>query len=286
MTSLAEIRIRDPFIVPCRAEGKYYLFGSIEHDGGPGFYYYVGHDLAEWAGPFPAFCPPSGFWGADFFWAPECHEYDGWYYLLGTCGTNKPLFRGTAVFRSRTSSPAGPYEEFSDGAVTPRDWMCLDGTLWVEDGQPWMVFCHEWIQAGDGTICALPLSQDLRCAVGKPCELMKASTAPWTTEYVVPGMRGWVTDGPFLYREDGQLRMLWSSMNDRIYTMGRMTSETGRLAGPWIHEPTPIYREDGGHGMYFRDFDGQGHFVLHAPNSVCRGERLVFQRDTKSSEHA
>jgi hypothetical protein len=28
--------------------------------------------------------------------------------------------------------------------------MALDGTLWVEDGVPYMIFCHEWIQITDG----------------------------------------------------------------------------------------------------------------------------------------
>ena len=276
MTRLAEIRMRDPFVLPCHAEGRYYLFGSVWHGVAPGFYYYLGNDLENWSGPFPAFLPPSDFWGPDFFWAPECHEYDGTYYLLGTCGTRQPDFRGTQIFRSTSASPAGPYEALSDGPVTPRAWKCLDGTLWVEDGRPWMIFCHEWVQIGDGTICAMALSQDLRRADGSPIELMKASTAPWATEYGGPDLRGWVTDGPFLYREDRTLKMLWSSMRDKIYTMGSMTSPSGRLAGPWIHDPTPIYTQDGGHGMYFRDFEGQGHFTLHTPNAGWQGEHPVF----------
>ena len=276
MTKTAEIRMRDPFVLPCRSEGRYYLFGSVWHGVSPGFYYYVGDDLAEWSGPYPAFQPPPDFWGPDFFWAPECHEFDGRYYLLGTCGTREPDFRGTAVFRSTTASPAGPYEELSAGPVTPREWLCLDGTLWVEDGRPWMVFCHEWVQAGDGTICALPLSQDMRCAAGAPVELMKASSAPWATEYVDPNLRGWVTDGPFLFRQGGRLKMLWSSMRAKIYTMGCMVSQIGRLAGPWIHEPEPVYGEDGGHGMFFRDFNGRGHYVLHTPNAGWHGEHPIF----------
>ena len=281
MKKLAEIRMRDPFVVPCRAEGRYYLFGSVWHGVAPGFYYYIGTDLENWDGPYPAFLPPADFWGPDFFWAPECHEYRGRHYLFGTCGVKATDFRGTQVFRSTTASPAGPYEPLSEGPVTPREWKALDGTLWVEDHQPWLVFCHEWVQASDGTICAMRLSDDLAHAVGEPVELMRASTAPWATEYVDPKLRGWVTDGPFLYRTAaGQLRMLWSSMRDRIYTMGAMVSDSGRVLGPWRHEPTPIYTHDGGHGMWFRDFDGQAYYILHTPNAGWQNEHPILIRNS------
>lgn len=29
-----------------------------------------------------------------------------------------------------------------------------------------MVFCHEWLQVGDGQICAIPMSDDLGEAIG------------------------------------------------------------------------------------------------------------------------
>ncbi|MBR6471580.1 MAG: family 43 glycosylhydrolase [Victivallales bacterium] len=275
---LSAIRMRDPFVVPCQAERKYFLFGSVWHGVAPGFYYYAGTDLENWDGPFAAFLPPADFWGPDFFWAPECHEYQGAYYLFGTCGVKATDFRGTQVFRSVTSSPAGPYEQLSQGPLTPRDWKSLDGTLWVEDGQPWLVFCHEWVQIGDGAICAVRLADDLSHAVGEPVELMKASSAPWATKYIDPGVSGWVTDGPFLYREKAEapLRMLWSSMRNKVYTMGMMVSESGSILGPWRHEPVPIYTQDGGHGMWFRDFTGRAHYILHSPNVGWQGEHPVL----------
>ena len=269
---LSSIRMRDPFVVPCQTEKRYYLFGSVWWDVEPGFYCYTGYDLNHWEGPRRIFTPPEDFWGPDFFWAPECHQYQGEYYLFGTCGVKSTDFRGTQVFRSTTTSPVGPYVPHSNGPLTPGDWKCLDGTLWVEDGQPWLVFCHEWVQIGDGSICALRLAKDLSQPIGEPIELMKASSAPWATKYEDPNTSGWVTDGPFLYHDGSNLKMLWSSMRNRIYTMGAMTSETSSLLGPWRHDPTPIFTQDGGHGMWFRDFEGQAHFILHTPNSGWQGE--------------
>ena len=49
------------------------------------------------------------------------------------------------------------------------DGESLDGTLYVDrSGKPWMVFCHEWLQVGDGQICAIPMSDDLGEAIGDP----------------------------------------------------------------------------------------------------------------------
>ncbi len=39
--------------------------------------------------------------------------------------------------------------------------MALDGTLWVEDGKPYMVYCHEWVELGDGTMELIELTPDL-----------------------------------------------------------------------------------------------------------------------------
>ena len=42
-------------------------------------------------------------------------------------------------------------DEMQEEAVTPDGWQSLDGTLYVDrSGKPWMVFCHEWLQVGDG----------------------------------------------------------------------------------------------------------------------------------------
>ena len=65
-------------------------------------------------------------------------------------------------------------------------------------------------------------------------------------------------------------------MNHKIYTMGAMVSESGRLLGPWRHESTPIYIQDGGHGMWFRDFDGHEYYILHSPNAGWQDEHPVL----------
>ena len=59
--------------------------------------------------------------------------------------------------------------------------MSLDGTLFVDDdGQPWMVFCHEWVQIKDGAICAMKLSKDLKSLPESPWNCSRSTLAPWS----------------------------------------------------------------------------------------------------------
>ncbi|MGO4369553.1 glycoside hydrolase, partial [Paenibacillus sp. MCAF20] len=85
-----------------------------------------------------------------------------------------------------------------------------------------------------------------------------------------------VTDGPYLYHtENGELHMLWSSGSKTGYAIGIARSESGKIEGPWLQDETPLFAEDGGHGMLFRTFEGQLMLSIHAPNKLTE-ERAVF----------
>lgn len=257
-----DIRVRDPYIVPY--EGKYYLFGTTDSDPwngpGEGFQVYVSEDMANWEGPRYVFRPAPDFWGEKNFWAPEVHPYKGsWYIFASFIGSGRR--RGTQILKA--DSITGPYAPISDGPLTPAEWECLDGTLHVdEEGNPWMVFCHEWVQIHDGEICAMPLSNDLREAIGEPVVLFRASEAPWEAWQDADH----VTDGPFMFRgSDGCLKMIWSSFSKNGYAVGVATSLTGSVLGPWEQSAEPAV-EGGGHGMIFTDFEGKTWLTFHSPN--------------------
>ncbi|HPO15200.1 MAG TPA: glycoside hydrolase family 43 protein [Candidatus Hydrogenedentes bacterium] len=265
-----EIHLRDPFVLPVPEEKKYYIFGTGFQGlpDGPGFATYWSSDLVTWHGPHAVFRRPEGFWGTRDYWAPEVHRYQGKYYMFASFCAKRAV-RATQILVADT--PAGPYRLHSDGPVTPKDWFCLDGTLYLDpEGKPWIVFCHEWVQIHDGEICAQRLSKDLRHAKGKPTTLFKASDAPWVGEmgFGTP-KAGFITDGPFLFRaKDGALLMLWSSFGkDRRYKQAVARSASGKLEGPWTHPDKPIFEDDGGHGMIFQTFDGQTLLSLHQPNN-------------------
>lgn len=275
----AEIQLRDPFVLPRPETGEYWLFGSTDKDiwkgRATGFDCYRSTDLAHWEGPVPAFRPPADFWSHTNYWAPEVHQYGDRFYMFATFGSQERT-RGTQILVA--DRPEGPYAPHSEGPVTPRDWECLDGTLHVDaQGDPWMVFCHEWVQISDGTVCAVPLTRDLRAAAGDPVELFAASSAPWV-DPVHSGRHGtgYVTDGPFLHRTvEGGLLMLWASFRNGRYAQGVARSASGTISGPWEQQPEPLYEADGGHGMIFRALDGTLRLTLHTPNDTPN-ERAVF----------
>src|SRR5690606_25053532 len=158
---------RDPFIVPRAEEGKYYMYGSTDkniwHEG-TGFEMYISSNLEDWEGPFEVFRNYEGIFSDKNFWAPEVYEYKGAFYMFATFRRRDNDLLGISVLNS--NSLYGPFQLHSDGVVTPQEWCCLDGSFYVDDeGIPWMVFCHEWQQVGDGEVCIIQLSDDLSRAV-------------------------------------------------------------------------------------------------------------------------
>jgi hypothetical protein len=277
-----QLQIRDPFVFPMPSEQRYYLFGTTDlnpwNEKGQSFEAYISEDLIHFEGPHTVFSPTPSFWGTHDFWAPEVHFYHGKYHMFATF-TSAERRRGTQILTS--SLILGPYEPMGNHAVTPLEWECLDGTLFIDrDDTPWIVFCHEWVQVNDGTVCAMKLSEDLTEAVSPPIVLFHASEAPWPDVRERRDGSGLfdarVTDGPFLHRMgDGTLVMLWSSTTKQGYAMGQAHSLSGRLEGPWIQNDTPLIASDGGHGMVFEDMSSQLKVVCHAPNSTPH-ERLTM----------
>ena len=262
-----EINIRDPFVLT--DNGTYYLYGTRGPScWGPadGFDVYTGKDLASWEGPFPCFVNDGTFWADRNYWAPEVHAWQGAYYMFASF-KSETRRRGTAILRA--DCPAGPFRPWSEGPVTPAEWECLDGTFHVSsDGIPYMVFCHEWVQAGDGEIHAMRLTQDLKAPAGKPFLLFRASEAPWSREVRhSSGISGHVTDGPFLWRrDDGALLCLWSGFSGKGYAQGLAVSDNGEIDGHFT-QLDPLFLEDGGHGMLFRTLEGETCLALHSPNT-------------------
>jgi arabinan endo-1,5-alpha-L-arabinosidase len=289
---LAEERMRDACVLPDKEAGVYYLYTSSGRRGPnnrSAVVAYKSRDLETWEGPHVVFEVPADFWAQRGIWAPEVHAYKGKYYLFTTFNTDDKfpeqwrdwlprVKRGSQVLVA--DSALGPFKAFQNRAHTPADMMTLDGTLWVEDGVPYMVFCHEWVQIKDGTVEFLRLKDDLSDIDGEPVRLFHGSDAPWSVKSEKYGCH--VTDGPWLHRsQSGRLFMLWSSGGAHGYTTGCAISRSGKLAGPWEQTTEPLFGADGGHAMMFRRFDGQLMLALHQPNDGPRERiRLLEVEDT------
>lgn len=269
-----EIRIRDPFIYTDKENGCYYMYGTTGVLPGtlkarPNFSCYKTYDLENFEGPFTLFeNNGNNFWADRDFWASEMHKYNGKYYLFGSCKAEDKC-RGTHIFVCDT--PNGHFEPVSDKPITPGDWECLDGTFFVEDGVPYMVFCHEWVQAKDGEIWAIPLTSDLSAAAREPRMLFKASDNPDVSE-LHAGKGTYVTDGPFLWQEGGKVKMIWSSFYKGRYLV--LEAEADSLFSKWRHGGSR-FDFDGGHAMLFTTLEGKRMIALHKPNKANL-ERAFF----------
>jgi len=260
---ISDMHIRDPFILVDRENQVYYMHVN----GDKKVKVYKSKDLTTWKDMGTSFAPGSDFWGKSDFWAPDVYLYKGKYYLFITLSAPNTK-RGTSILVS--DKPEGPFKPLVNKAVTPTEWMCLDGALYVDkNNTPWILYCHEWLEVGDGEVVAQKLKDDLTETIGDPVVLFKASAAPWVGDITSGTSTGKVTDAPFIYRQDnGQLIMLWSSFRkDGKYAIGQATSKSGSVTGPWTHEPESLNGDDGGHAMLFNDIKGRLMISYHSPNS-------------------
>lgn len=275
--------LRDPFMVT--HNGVYYLYGT-------GVGISNSWDSTVWACLVNDSGSLNGEWkqtekivyevpqnAVKQFWAPEVHRYKGSFYMISSYYSSETEHRGSSVLKS--DSPTGPFKEISNGHVTPHSLDCIDATLYVDkEGQPWLVFVHEWTCTDDGVgrMAAAKLSDDLPHLVSEPTELFRADSPSWTNQRV--------TDGCFMYTtEQNELLMLWSNFtDDGSYSVGIAKSDNGRIDGNWRHQDSLLFTKqngekfDGGHGMIFKDFDGKLFLCLHSPNSPCEDcrERTVL----------
>ena len=265
-----QINIRDPFVV--YESGNYYLYGTRAKGFGfetGGFDVYVSADMMEWSDPIECFDSAKYNLNAGVNWAPEVHQYKGKYYMFATF-TQENGLRGT--YSLCADSPTGPFVPHSKGALTPTEWECLDGTLYVdESGIPYLVFCHEHTQIIDGTICYVRLNDALDAPLGEAVTLFCASSV----ENVDPVKENhFVTDGPFMHRaKSGELFMIWSSFIKGNYAELVVRFKDGKLGTEFEHLK-PMLDSDGGHGMIFSD-GKQTYFTYHTPNKKSL-ERPAF----------
>lgn len=277
-----KINIRDPYVLV--HDDRYYLYGTRSDtcwSKADGFDCYVSENLIEFEGPMEIFHRPEGFFADQNYWAPECYCCNGEYYLVTTLGAED---RKKGIYILKSQSPTGPFESYAD-RLTPENWTCIDGTLWFEDGVPYLIFSHSFedVTSGlDGDFCCMQLSADLKMAVSKPAVLFTAKDTPWAKpvpfakqEFHIDG-DVYFSDGPSVLKlDDGKLYMILSSWSVKGYAVGVAVSDSGKIEGPWRQQKEPLWPENGGHGMFFKDLQGKTIFTLHYPNDKYK-ERPTF----------
>ena len=275
-THFNDLSMSDPFIIPDPETQTYYLTST-------GGRLYKSKDLIWWEGPYNIINTEDS-WLKGMPAAAEIHKIGDWYYYAGTWNDHSDLIQQvprrynvphnqTILLRSKNIE--GPYEIFTEDRnydYQPREWDCIDGTLYEENGKIYMIFVHEWTQIIDGTMDYIELSSDLSKTISEwPVTLFRATENPSVKEMNSIGeatfgrkLPGWVTDGPQMFRtQTGKLGMLWSGWGDERYLQLVCYSESGTIDGPWVQEPKPFLGNNSGHGMLFRTFEGKLIYLVH-----------------------
>ncbi len=269
----SDINLSDPFVMADAKTQQYYMTGT-----GGGLW--RSNDLETWTYlGFPLQFNEAAWMGASpQVWASEIHCIDGKYYNFSTL-TNGSITIDSdghprrAVHIMSSTLPQGKYTLISGGDETyvPAEKTTLDASYFEDtDGKRYLLYCHEWIQNGNGTIEYIELKPDMKGSVGKGVVMTRAHDATWNTSPV--------TDGPYLFRtQTGRLGMIWTSWHGGRYVQGVAYSTTGTLAGPWQHEPLPITPDNYGHGMLFRTFGGQLLMSIHSHRTIDES-RQIWER--------
>ena len=202
-------------------------------------------------------------------WAPELYYKNEAYYDVVTFTNPNAKTEGTnhsrrSIHILKSDKPEGPYKQIEggDALYLPATKMAIDGTIWEEDGKLYLIYCYEWVQAGDGAIEYIELKPDLTGTVGESRHICRASDGrAWNTDAV--------TDGCFMFRtQTGRLGMIWTGWRSGVYVQGVSYSDNGKLSGKWSHSKCPITPDNHGHGMLFRTFDGQLLMSIHSNRNI------------------
>lgn len=284
MLKTEDIRIRDPYILPY--DGIYYMYGTnADWEKEDVLYVYRSTDLKNWEERKEIFSLPTDTWAKGELWAPEVHIYkDKFYMFLSLLGNHG--VRGTQIFVCDT--PDGIFAPISDKPATPFDRSCIDGSLYVENGVPYMVYSADWPDNYDeekscyvGEIWAVELTEDLTEQASEPFRLFKSTDSPSSAiapavhDYMGEHVTRYGSDGPFISKLDsGNLFLTWSPIPDLNYIVAAAVSENG-IRGDWKYVDN-VYDNNGGHAMFFYDFDGIRKMCIHYPEHEPDERALVL----------
>lgn len=171
----------------------------------------------------------------------------------------------------------GGYVPLTGRPVTPPHLECLDATLYFEEGKPYIIYSHEWLQEGGGALYYAPLTSDLKdmediprlILTGKHCGFAKKLTHKPT------GAKGYVAEGPFLHKYDNnKLALFWSTYGENGYCVALNISNSG-ITGKFNNQ-TVVFDRDGGHCMVFSTKEGNLKIIFHQPNSSPYERAKIF----------
>ena len=252
---VSDFKVRDPFV----AVDWPHLTSCLYESDGSRVTVRTSADLKAWSAPKAVLELPQG-----DVRSPKVFARNGAHFLFAT------VDGGVRSFRAQ--KPEGPFAPLSAGALTPAGWKAKDGVLFVDDGKPFLVFCREGEKKGPGSMCFVPLADDLASAVGE-------AKTMFTTE-VLRQFKGCCgandISSPFLRRVvGGDLYLTWTATLACGSTVLQCRSQSRHPEGPWVSQ-RPLLRRESGDCMLFNAPGGQLYLAVRRPVAAADAKMELY----------
>jgi len=288
----------DPFIMQA-SDGRYYLYCTNEDSGEfpvSGFPVRSSTNLIDWEDHGLILTGASAKWGVKSFWAPECYEINGRYWLFYSSDWKENPKNALENFRigvAVSDSPTGPFEDISDKPLFDPGYPIIDANLYQEDGHFYLYYsrcCYEHNIDGleESWIYGIELKPDFSGVIGEPKLLMRPEQE-WEGRSASYTGRRW-NEGSFLFKQDGRYYMTYSGnfFGGPHYAVGYAVSD--HPLGDFVKAPeNPVlecYREvtGTGHSCMLKSPEGEWLICYHGRTEATGQDRVGFISPARITE--
>lgn len=275
----------DPFVMRA-GDGRYYLYCTSED--GSGFPVRSSENLTDWREDGMALRAADSRWGVGCFWAPECYEIGGRYYLFYSADWRENPKGALENFRigvAVADTPVGPFEDMADRPIFDPGYPIIDANVYAEDGRFYLFYsrcCYEHSVDGleESWIYGVELRPDFSGVVGEPVLLLRPEQE-WEGRSAAQTGRRW-NEGSFLMKQGGTYVMTYSGnfFAGPDYAVGYATAK--HPLGPYAKAAeNPILQRGGeitgtGHSCMLTGPEGEMMICYHGRTEKTGQNRVGF----------
>ena len=283
----------DPFIMRA-SDGRYYLYSTNED--GLGFPVHSSLDLIHWQDHGRVLPPEKAKWGVKCFWAPECYEINGRYWLFYSADWKENPRGALENFRigvAVADQPEGPFEDVSDKPILDPGYPIIDANLYQEDGRFYLYYsrcCYEHSINGleESWIYGVELKPDFSGVIGEP-KLLLRPEQEWEGRSAGYTGRRW-NEGSFLLKHNDRYLMTYSGnfFGGPHYAVGYAFSD--HPLGDYTKAPEnsilECYREvtGTGHSCMLQSPEGEWLICYHGRTEATGQARIGFISPARLTE--
>lgn len=275
----------DPFVMRA-GDGRYYLYCTSED--GSSFPVRSSENLTDWREDGMALRAADSRWGVGCFWAPECYEIGGRYYLFYSADWRENPKGALENFRigvAVADTPVGPFEDMADRPIFDPGYPIIDANVYAEDGRFYLFYsrcCYEHSVDGleESWIYGVELRPDFSGVVGEPVLLLRPEQE-WEGRSAAQTGRRW-NEGSFLMKQGGTYVMTYSGnfFAGPDYAVGYATAK--HPLGPYAKAAeNPILQRGGeitgtGHSCMLTGPEGEMMICYHGRTEKTGQNRVGF----------